>query len=103
MKTYRQGDVLIEEVTGIPTNVKPVPRENGLAILAHGEVTGHHHSFASGSVALLEAPSGERFLAVKRQATLRHQEHGPITVPKGRYRVKKQLEYTPAEIRRVAD
>lgn len=99
----RQGDVLLESVDRIPEEAIAVDREHGLVILAHGEVTGHHHSFSSSSVALLEAPSGDRFLSVKRQSILRHQEHGAIPVAKGNYRVLRQLEYTPAEIRRVAD
>jgi hypothetical protein len=38
---YRQGDVLIIPVAGIPDDSEPIARENGRIILAHGEVTGH--------------------------------------------------------------
>jgi hypothetical protein len=99
----RQGDVMLVKVAEIPAEVKPVAREQGLVILAHGEVTGHHHSFSSGSVALLEAPGGERFVTAKRPSVLRHQEHGSITLPPGNYRVVRQREYSPEAIRNVAD
>lgn len=36
-------------------------------------------------------------------ATFVHQEHGPITLPPGNYRVQIQREYSPEEIRNVAD
>lgn len=103
MIQYRQGDVLIEEVSTVPNSTQPVPREGGLVVLAHGEVTGHHHSFREHSVALLEAPGGERFLTLKRSATLQHQEHDPITLPAGNYRVRRQREYSPEAIYNVLD
>lgn len=105
MIQYRQGDVLIEEVLMLPDSIQPVPRsEDGLVILAHGEATGHHHSFsAQSSVSLLEAPGGERFLTIERSATLKHQEHDPITLPVGNYRVRRQREYSPEAIYNVLD
>jgi hypothetical protein len=36
-------------------------------------------------------------------ATVLHEEHGPITVPKGRYTIRIQRQYTPKEIVRVID
>ena len=36
-------------------------------------------------------------------ATLIHQEHGPIRLPAGEYRVWRQREYSPKEIRIVRD
>lgn len=100
---YRQGDVLIEEVEQLPEDIKPVARENGMVVLAHGEATGHHHSFSAGSAALLETPTGERFLTLRRRATLKHQEHDPIALPPGDYRVRRQREYSPEAIHNVAD
>ena len=47
---------------------------------------------------------GERFLEVTAErATLVHQEHAAIELPKGTYRVWIQREYSPEEIRRVVD
>lgn len=105
MKMYRQGDVMIVRITeSVPKNVKPVDLEQNRVILAHGEVTGHHHSFSSdGGVSLLEAPTGDRYLKVARKSTLEHQEHAPIEIPRGSYRVIRQREYSPEAIRNVAD
>ena len=102
---YRQGDVLLVPVDAVPGGAKDVGRENGRTVLAHGEVTGHHHSFdGDAGVALLEAPTGDRYLRVSRAAALEHQEHTTITVPPGVFRVIRQREYDDAEEwRRVAD
>ena len=36
-------------------------------------------------------------------ATIAHEEHGPIMLPRGGYTVRIQREYSPREIRQVAD
>jgi hypothetical protein len=36
-------------------------------------------------------------------ATVTHEEHGPITLPRGTYRVWRQREYSPEAIRVVRD
>ena len=100
-KCYRQGDVLIRRVDSLPSNRKKIKREMGLVILAHGEVTGHHHSLADEQVDLFETASeaGVTYLEVREaMATLTHQEHAPITLEPGKYRVSIQKEYTPAAI-----
>ncbi|MDQ3722996.1 MAG: hypothetical protein M3376_08005 [Actinomycetota bacterium] len=102
---YRQGDVLIERVNTIPAGLLAVPKEDGRVILAHGEVTGHAHAVL-GDVEFLAADLEdleERFLRVEREASVVHEEHDTVTLPPGDYRVKRQREYTPEEIRRVAD
>jgi hypothetical protein len=104
LKTYRQGDVLIEQIAKLPEKVKPVKRESGRVVLAHGEATGHHHSIYSSGTALMEAPSTERFLSVgPAGAALEHQEHATIKLPPGSYRVRRQREYSPEAIRNVQD
>lgn len=52
---------------------------------------------------LLIAPSGERFLEVTEPVTLRHEEHDPHVIEPGIYRLPQQMEYSPAELQRVAD
>ena len=101
---YRQGDVALVRVDRIPSGCKAVLKELGRTILAHGEMTGHHHSFDGGeAVALLEL-GGERFLNVDKPADLTHQEHDTIPVVPGTYRVIRQREYDDAEEwRYVAD
>jgi hypothetical protein len=72
--------------------------------LAKGEITGHAHRIAdSDDVALFQ--SGDQFfLSVQSEtATILHEEHLPIRLPRGSYRFWIQREYTPAEIVRVRD
>lgn len=100
---YRQGDVFITRVADeIPKDVKPMPREKGRIILAHGEVTGHAHAIKQRGAKLVSGPAG-RFLCVTSAVDLTHEEHGTITLPPGNYRVGIQREYSPEAIRDVKD
>jgi hypothetical protein len=119
LKTYRQGDVLIEQVAKLPEKTKRVKREGGLIILARGEATGHHHSIFDRSCELLEAPlpalsmpqlggpviEPDRYLRVGTHgAAVEHQEHDTINLPgPAHYLVRRQREYSPDAIRNVAD
>lgn len=113
MRIYRQGDVLLVSTDTIPTNLKKLDREHGRVVLAHGEMTGHHHSIVCDDVDLL-TPDGSPFVSVDEAAELylavhcdpvdlTHQEHATITIQPGNYRVIRQREYTPERIIRVAD
>ncbi len=42
-------------------------------------------------------------LRIEGGATFVHEEHGPVTLPPGDYEVTIQREYSPEEIRNVAD
>jgi len=105
---YRQGDILLVPINFTPRNTKAVKRENGKLILAHGEITGHHHAFGTDvrNVELVTADeAAELYLLVHgtEYAPLTHQEHATIPVAPGSYRVRRQVEYTPERIRQVAD
>ncbi len=95
----RQGDVFLELVERLPEGSEAV---KGPLVLAEGEVTGHAHRVQGGRAKLFEA-AGERFLRVTARATLAHEEHAPITLTRGVYRVIIQREYHPQEFRNVAD
>jgi hypothetical protein len=118
--TIRQGDVALMLVASLPAGCSAVPLDNGRIVLAYGEVTGHAHAIsdhaeridprtqeiAEAAIArarLWRAPSGERYLEVKEAVTLRHEEHTQHVIPPGIYQVPQQVEYSPAELRRVAD
>lgn len=108
MSLIRQGDVLLVPASEIPAGTVPVERENGRAVLAHGEVTGHHHSIAHPDVQLVtreEADELRMWLQVTAPGPvkLEHQEHSTLLVPPGLYEVRRQREYSPEAIRRVAD
>ena len=98
---YRHGDVIIVAVDSIPTDAEPRPS----AVLARGEATGHSHRIADPSgVSLFSAGGGVGYLNVESEtATLIHDEHKPIRLPRGMYRFWLQREYTPQEIRRIVD
>ena len=97
---WRHGDVLIGAVKARPTDAKAL---NHL-ILARGEVTGHSHRVADRDTARLYELNGVLYLdVVAALATVIHEEHGPITLPQGTYRVWIQREYAPGAIRHVVD
>jgi hypothetical protein len=97
---YRHGDVLVAKVDGIPHEAA---KRNHL-VLAEGELTGHSHRIADPYSAELWQTGGELFLrVVTDSARLVHQEHGPIDLPRGDYRVWRQREYSPRAITIVRD
>ena len=73
-------------------------------VLAEGEVTGHAHRLQDPASGHVFSVGSELYLEVLGEtATVVHEEHGPITVPRGNYMVRIQREYSPREIRRVVD
>ena len=97
---WRQGDIFITLVDNIPNGAQLHPH----CMLAEGEVTGHSHHIKEAGVARLYAHPTSLYLEVTaKQATVAHEEHGPITLPRGTYRVWRQREYSPEAIRVVRD
>jgi hypothetical protein len=92
---YRQGDVLLVPIDVLPADIEPVPREAERIVLAHGEATGHAHAIAGLQASLWEARNGARFLRVESTCDLLHEEHDPIELRPGAYRVIRQVEYVP--------
>lgn len=105
MRCFRQGDVLLVEVEHAPSDVTEVSRERGGLVLAHGEATGHAHVISAPEAQLVTCEqANELYLLVYGdEAVLEHEEHDPIPLPPGNYRVLRQREYTPIAIRYVAD
>jgi len=89
------------------------PGESSVATLALGEATGHHHSidvmhdenkdvevtkynnsfrWRRDNLGLGEVPD---YFEITEDATIKHQEHDPITLPSGIYRVRIVKEYDP--------
>ena len=97
---WRQGDVFIASVPSLPRGAKPRPG----GVLVEGELTGHSHRVADLRTAEVLQDGDRLFLRVLADAaTIVHQEHGPITLSRGTYRVWGQREYSPEAIRRVLD
>jgi hypothetical protein len=105
MVCYRQGDVLLVRVGGVIGPTVSVPRERGRLVLAHGEATGHAHVIADVQAALVTREDADELylLVYGDQATLEHDEHDPIRLAPGAYRVVRQREYDPETVRYVAD
>lgn len=57
---------MIERVTTIPKSAQE-QKAKGRVILAFGEVTGHHHSFAAAEVASFRAKDGDEYFDIKGQ------------------------------------
>lgn len=100
MPLYRHGDLLVESVDSVPSEARPLQH----LVLAEGELTGHSHRIAERGAARLFQSGNSLYLSViAKTATLIHQEHGPIALSTGVYRVWRQREYSPREIRFVRD
>jgi hypothetical protein len=97
---WRHGDVLIAVTDDVPAGAAKKPH----VVLAEGELTGHSHRIEDPQAAEVWEHGGVRYLRITAEsARLIHQEHAPITLPRGTYRVWQQREYTPEAIRRVID
>jgi hypothetical protein len=97
---WRHGDVFIEACDAVPAHAKRLPH----LILAKGELTGHAHRLEARDAAELYEAGESRYLCVTgAEATLVHEEHLPIHLPPGVYRIWFQREYSPEAIRRVLD
>lgn len=97
---YRHGDVIVQQVRKLPE----MRRKLSHTILAHGEITGHCHRIQQGNAGALYETSEGLFLEVTGDtATLVHEEHASISLTKGVYRVWRQREYSPEEIRTIRD
>jgi hypothetical protein len=107
---YRQGDVLIVPVReeAVPAAVATLPRQprdaRGRLVLARGEATGHCHAVVGpGTLTRESGPLGTAWLRLTEGGRVVHEEHGPISLPRGWYRVVRQQEYVPGSVRVVAD
>ena len=105
---YRQGDVLVVPIGegDLPTEAIPAPRDrSGRLILARGEATGHAHVVTGEGLRLLCLPDDleSMFLHVQGYGRLGHEEHAPIALPAGYYRVVRQRVYVPGAVRPVLD
>ncbi len=105
MGYFQQGDILIEAFDKIPANTKKVEATGRGYVLFEGDVTGHAHAIEKvADVDFLEK-DGVFYIVNKKPAVVTHEEHKPITIPAGSWRVRGVQEYDhfAEEARRVID
>jgi hypothetical protein len=107
---FRQGDVLLVPVAeeAVPPSVRELPQQprdgRGRLVLALGEVTGHAHAVVGPGTLVRETDEfGQAWLQLTEGGRVVHEEHGPIPLARGWYRIVRQREYTPGSVRVVAD
>lgn len=103
MKLYRQGDVLFKQVKSIPSGNRKV-RTTGHIL--EGETSGHIHRVKESDLAIAEVfeIDDRLFLSATEDGiSILHEDHKTVTLPAGDYEVIRQREYSPEEIRNVAD
>ena len=110
---YAQGDLLIERVDDmLPRGTLLDPASDGAMVLAEGETSGHRHAihdrvtmFRDDSLAR-DIPDGlyvGHLQVDGPSASLEHDEHDTISLPRGTYRVRRQRELEPKDARIVVD
>lgn len=122
-KIYRQGDFAVERVDPRPRTDKRVeaPTATGMSrsgdriILREGEATGHAHAIVDPEkkVKFVAERRFDRnswrnivndFMVIAKAATIVHEEHAPVELPRGTYRILEQREYVPGRgMRAVRD
>src|SRR5690349_9067569 len=102
-----QGDVLIERVEEADVSGRVLESViDGSATVAAGELTGHHHR-VFGSVTLYRDETLARDIPAglyvghlhvnSAGARLQHEEHAPIALASGTYRIRRQRQLDPTD------
>jgi hypothetical protein len=110
---FAQGDILLERVENIDPSGHTLPRsEDGLCVVAEGELTGHRHVFQD-AVTMFRDDALARDMPMELYighikvpgsgAVLLHNEHAPISLPAGTYRVRRQRQAGPEDVTLVLD
>jgi len=98
-----QGDVFFTKTEEIPKGAKRVARKVRGYVIAEGEATGHAH-VVEDEVQLYEI-EGVLYLHAGHKVEVRHEEHLPVTLSTGNWKVGIVREYDPflEETRMVRD
>jgi hypothetical protein len=110
---FAQGDLLLERVPDVaPSGTIAENTEGAALVLAEGEESGHRHAifervtmFRDDRLAW-DIPTGLYVGHVQVSspyARVTHDEHAPLTLLRGTYRVRRQRELGPRDARVLAD
>ncbi len=110
---FAQGDLLLERVADMAPSGTVTENLAGVAmVLAEGEESGHRHAirdrvtmFRDDKLAT-DIPAGlyiGHVQVASEHARVTHEEHAPLTLPRGTWRVRRQRELGPRDARVVAD
>jgi hypothetical protein len=110
---FAQGDLLIERVPDVAPSGTVAENAEGMPlVLLEGEATGHCHAirqrvtmFHDDDLAR-DIPAGlylGHLRIAAAYARVTHEEHAPLTLPRGTYRVRRQRELGPCDARVLAD
>lgn len=112
-KMFAQGDLLLERVADMAPSGMVTENLDGMAmVLAEGEESGHRHAIAERVTMFrdeklaTDIPAGLYIGHVQiasPYARVTHEEHAPITLPRGTWRVRRQRELGPTDARVLAD
>ena len=108
-----QGDILVERVDDALVSGQILhTADHGAVVVAEGELSGHHHKLF-GCVTLYRDDALARdipdnlyigHLQVKGpSARLEHEEHAPINLEQGTYRVRRQRHLEPSDVGLAGD
>lgn len=92
---FAQGDLLFTKVDSMPKGSPKSLKKGERHILAYGEATGHHHSFVApkGGCQVLDE-GGVTYMTLDQLVEVTHQEHGPVQLGEGTWKVTRQREAT---------
>jgi hypothetical protein len=110
---FAQGDLLLERVDDVaPSGTVTENAEGAAMVLAEGEASGHRHAIWQRVIMFRDdrlawdIPTGLYVGHVQvnsAYARVTHEEHAPLTLPRGTYRVRRQRELGPRDARVLAD
>lgn len=102
---FQQGDLILTRVSDtdlVHNNATKVTTDK--AILQRGDATGHAHRIDGKGFNQYQGWR-DRFLELTKTVTLKHEEHKPITLPPGIYRIGivREVDHFAKETRYVRD
>lgn len=102
----QQGDVLFHRQDKVDFDkLQEVPQGVHRNVIAEGEVTGHAHRVIEGNMRMFTDTLGNRYMEVPERIVVGHEEHKPVAIDKGVYRLGgvREFDHWQEETRKVID